>query len=109
MIEVYKMTSGKYDKNTRTPLKMKKDVTEHTSTRGHQYKLFAQRAKLETRKHSFGVRTVKTWNSLPADVVNVKKSGHLQNKIDNLLKTQDIVHDYKACLKNEKYTKRQNN
>jgi hypothetical protein len=35
--------------------------------RGHNYKLYVQRSRLESRKHLiFGNRIVKSWNNLPA-------------------------------------------
>ena len=38
-----------------------------TATRGHPYKLYAQRANLEVRRRFLTLRIVNTWNSLTAD------------------------------------------
>ena len=43
-------------------------VTE-TRTRGHKYKLFKRRSRLNIRKNVFSNRVVNTWNNLPSSVV----------------------------------------
>ena len=40
-----------------------------THTRGHSRKLCLEFARTNLRKHSFTVRTVNAWNSLPENVV----------------------------------------
>ena len=39
-------------------------------TRGHQYKLFLPRTRLDIRKRYFSIRVIKPWNSLGADTVS---------------------------------------
>lgn len=41
-------------------------------TRGHNYKLYVQRSRLESRKHFFSNRIVKSWNNLPAQPEHFK-------------------------------------
>ena len=53
-----------------------------THSRGHELKLFKKRARLDTRKHSFGYRTIDGWNSLPADVVNSSNIITFKNGLD---------------------------
>ena len=77
MIEVYKFMTGVYStdanvifgKNTR-------------QSRGHELKLVKKRARLDTRKHSFGYRTIDDWNSLPANVVNSSNINTFKNGLD---------------------------
>ena len=38
-------------------------------TRGHSYKLFLHQSRVNCRQHFFGIRVIKVWNFLPADVV----------------------------------------
>ena len=40
-----------------------------TRTRGHKYKLFKRRSRLNIRKNVFSNRVVDTWNNLPGSVV----------------------------------------
>ncbi len=49
MIEVFKIMSGKYDLDV-SDLFVKKTIL---ATRGHSYKLFKKRAKLDVRKFYF--------------------------------------------------------
>jgi len=37
------------------------------STQGHDYKLFQSYSRVDTRKHFFAERSIKPWNSLPAN------------------------------------------
>ena len=79
MIEVYKIImiiSGKYDAKAGNFIKMHADNTQRTGTRGNSKKLFHQRARLEVRRHSFNVRVVQTWNSLPDEIVCAKSLRH---------------------------------
>ena len=46
------------------------DRQTHRATRGHDYKLAVPRCRTELRRRSFGVRVVRTWNGLSADVVS---------------------------------------
>jgi hypothetical protein len=60
MIEVYKILTGKYDKDASNCLKLGKDMAELTSKRGHNKKLYHQRPKTQIRKNTFSIRIAKT-------------------------------------------------
>ena len=42
---------------------------QHSRTRGHPFKLMHIYSRLECRKHSFAIRSVAPWNSLPRKIV----------------------------------------
>ncbi|GFN93889.1 hypothetical protein PoB_002039500 [Plakobranchus ocellatus] len=50
MIEIYKIVTGIYDKNTCGFLKSWKDVAPRIGTRGHPFKLYSQQARWSLRK-----------------------------------------------------------
>ena len=98
MIEVYKITTGKYDPKIGGLLKMRNDQTNRTTTRGNTKKIYTQRARLDVRKYSFSVRTAQVWNSLPENVISAKTLNSFKNRLDGFWKNQDIVYDYRAHL-----------
>lgn len=67
MIEVYKIMSGKYDPEISNIFQHQEQ--ENRNTRGHKYKLFKPRCRLNIRKNSFCIRVVNMWNSLSENVV----------------------------------------
>ncbi len=65
MIETYRILYNLYDHNCSSMLKL------HTSfyvreTKGHRLKLHHEQTRLNKRKHSFRIRVVSLWNSLPS-------------------------------------------
>ena len=44
----------------------------HTSTRGHPYKLYKPFSHCRTRTSFFSIRVVNVWNDLPADIVDFR-------------------------------------
>ena len=59
--------------------------SEVQKMRGNKKKMFKNRANFDIRKHSFSMRIVNNWNSLPNKVVNAKtlnefKSRHWENE-----------------------------
>ena len=62
MIETYKILTQKYDPEVSNFIKLRED----SITRGHKYKIFKSRPRLDIRKYSFCVRVVETWNQLPS-------------------------------------------
>ena len=92
MIEVYKIVSGKYDTKVSGFIKMWED-------RGNCKKIFKQRARLDLRKYSFNIRIVKTWNSLPDEVVCAKTLNTFKNRLDKFWENQEVLYDnYKADI-----------
>jgi hypothetical protein len=70
MIEVYKIMSGKYDPEISNIFQHQEQ--ENRNTRGHKYKLFKPRCRLNIRKNSFCIRVVNMWNNLSENVVTAK-------------------------------------
>jgi ribosomal protein L33 len=61
MIELFKILTGKYDPEVSNFIQLKRE----SSSRGHNYKIFKIRHRLNIRKYSFIHRSVDTWNNLP--------------------------------------------
>ncbi|XP_062620616.1 uncharacterized protein LOC134282197 [Saccostrea cucullata] len=101
MIEVYKITSGKYDPLAADFIKLRRDHVTREQGRGNSKKLFVQRPRLNIRKFSFSVRTVSLWNSLPEDVVSAKTLNTFKNRLDNFWKDQDVLYNYKVDFKTD--------
>jgi hypothetical protein len=57
IIELYKIVTGKYDKSAGNFIKMWNDNTTRPGNRGHPFKIYPQRAKLDLRKNNFSIRT----------------------------------------------------
>ena len=71
MIVVFKLISGKYDNKQSNIIKKRNEIAERSSSRRNSQQLFIQRARLDIRKYSFGVRTAQIWNSLPDEVIDL--------------------------------------
>ena len=56
-------------------------VTE-TRTRGHKYKLFKRRSRLNIRKNVFSNRVVDTWNNLPSSVVEAPSVNSFKSRLN---------------------------
>ena len=69
MIETYKILSGKYDPEVSNLFNINTNSNRQDGTRGHIFKLYKNRSRLNIRKYSFCNRIVNTWNSLPSHVV----------------------------------------
>ena len=98
MIEMYKLVSGIYDTTTANFLKLRKDYTIRESGRGHTWMLFTQRPRLDIRKHSFTLRAVSVWNSLPDDIVCAKSINSFKNRLDKFWRNQEVLYNYTADL-----------
>ena len=57
----------------------------NSRTRGHSRRLYVPPARNNLRKHSFSLRAVSIWNSLPDDVVTSASLDIFKSKIDNIL------------------------
>ena len=78
MIETDKILTGKYDKDvTEGFFKLRQD----SDTRGHSLKIFKERPRLESRRHSFAFRVADPWNSLTEDIA-------LVSPISSILRTK---------------------
>ena len=88
MIQVYKLTSGAYDKDFPTLLEK-----STTGLRGNVKKLFIDRANKDIRKYNFSIRVRKIWNSLPNHVVNAESIESFEKGLDHHWKDQEVMYD----------------
>ena len=65
MIETFKIITGIYDSEVSPSL-----IIAPQYTRGHRYKIFKLRARLNIRKNFFMIRIVDIWNNLSDHVVS---------------------------------------
>ena len=94
MIEVYKIITGKNEKNCQLELKMNKKV----NTRGNQYKLYQSHSRLDIRKYFFTNRVVAIWNSLPDYVVMVESTVLFKKRLDKFWSNQAMFFNFEAEL-----------
>ena len=58
------------------------------TTRGHEFKIYKQRARLDARKFFFSQRVVDEWNSLRPEIVNANSVNAFKNSLDPILKSR---------------------
>ena len=94
IIEVYKIVSGKYDEEVSNIFQL----SDVENTRGHSYKIYKQRARLNIRKNSFCNRIVNIWNNLPEYIVEAKTIMTFERRLDRHWNNQDQLYDYRAKI-----------
>ena len=57
-------------------------IAEYRQTRGHPYKLFKRRSKLNIRANNFSNRVVNSWNALPENVVNAPSLNAFKSRLN---------------------------
>jgi len=60
---------------------------DESGRRGHIYKLFKTRVRLDMSKFSFGNMVCEQWNHLPGDVVSSSSVNIFKGRLDNDLRT----------------------
>ncbi|KAK3090353.1 hypothetical protein FSP39_011129 [Pinctada imbricata] len=99
MIELYKITSRKYDTSAGDFLKMRDETALRKGGRGNSKKILIQRANLEVRRNSFCLRSAAIWNSLPEDVISAKTLNTFKNRLDKYWEGQEVKFDnYRASI-----------
>ena len=93
MIEVYKIMSGKYDPEISNIFQHQEQ--ENRNTRGHKYKLFKPRGRLNISKNSFCIRVVNMWNSLSENVVTANTLLTFERRLDRYWENQDKFYNYR--------------
>ena len=78
MIQTFKIVSG----IDRTDASHILEFREESTTRGHDKKIFKQRARLNVRKSAFSHRIVNDWNSLPQSVVDTENLNQFKSRLD---------------------------
>ena len=96
MIEVYKILNGIYDSNVVPSLMRNHD----NRTRGNDFKLIHNRARLDIRKYSFANRIVSLWNMLPNWVVLSESINGFKMNLDKCWSFQDLYYNWKADIVN---------
>ena len=99
MIEVYKIMSGKYDPEISNIFQHQEQ--ENHNTRGHKYKLFKPRCRLNIRKNSFCIRVVNMWNNLSENVVTANTLLTFERRLDRYWENQDQFYNYRAVITTE--------
>ena len=94
MIETYKIHTGKYDPEVSNFIKLRED----SYTRGHKYKIYKYRPRLNVRKYSFCMRIVDQWNSLPSSVVDAKSVNSFERRLDRLWRNQPVYYNYREAI-----------
>ena len=77
MIEVFKMTSGKYDEDIKPPISLKEDL-DLRHTRGNSKKLRKERCNKSVRSNFFRNRVTNFWNDLAESVYKPLLCAHLR-------------------------------
>ena len=95
MIELYKATSGKYEKELCRFYKLRVAETERPGRRFHDKTLYQTPSRTNIRSHAFGNRNVKLWNSLPIETVNAPSTDAFKKRLDKHWQNQPIVYDYR--------------
>ena len=57
-------------------------IATETRTRGHKYKSFQRRSRLNIRKNVFSNRVVNTWNNLPSSVVEAPSVNSFKSRLN---------------------------
>ena len=57
-------------------------TAQYQATRGHHYKLFKRRSRLNFMANTFSNRCINTWNNLPANVVNAPSVNAFKNRLN---------------------------
>ena len=84
IIQVFKIVHKIDDIDMRTFF----TLTENNQLRGHNLKLNKPRANKSIKLHSFSLRNIPVWNSLPLEVVNSRAVVEFKTKLDNLWRSQ---------------------
>ena len=99
MIECYKLTNNLYDSKVSDILTLHQDKVEMPNrTRGHNKKLYVNKADRVVRRNSFAYRVTDTWNNLPYEVVNSSSLNIFKNSLDRLWETEDIKYNFKKAF-----------
>ena len=98
MIELYKATSGIYEPQLCSFVKMRADETERQGTRRHQKTIYPTHSNSNIRRNAFCNRNVALWNSLPGNVVNASTINTFKARLDRHWSNQPAVWDHTADI-----------
>jgi hypothetical protein len=83
LIETFKILNGCYDCPELSDLFTR---NTNTRTRGHNFKLSANKCKTNIGKNLISNRIANAWNKLPSEVVNARSVNQFKNRLDKLSK-----------------------
>jgi ribonuclease P/MRP protein subunit RPP40 len=81
LLEAFKIIRGKEKLDPTTFF----TFSSYSRTKGHQYKLYKPRARLDCRKYFFSHRVVDLWNELPNDAVSCETTDQFKRHLDKFL------------------------
>ncbi|CAH8570357.1 unnamed protein product [Schistosoma haematobium] len=73
------------------PLKHLLKLSSNNNLRGNTQKLETQHSKTECRHNFYSLRVVKSWNSLPAELVQATSQESFKRQLDLFLRTKDSI------------------
>ena len=94
MIETFKILNNIYDSRVTNFL----SKSNFSTTRGHNFKLFVQRANFNTRKWLFSICILDIWDRLPSNVVNASNVMCFEKRLDKCWADLKIKLDHEAPL-----------
>ena len=98
MIELFKVTSGKYEEGLCSFVSLRAQEAERHGNRFHGKTIFPTHSHSNIRKFAFRNRNVATWNSLPAAVVDAPSVDSFKKRLDSHWKHQPLLYDYKEDI-----------
>ena len=96
MIETYKLMTGKYDHKLVDFMPKQHDSSTSLPTRGHQLKLYRQRAEKNLRNNLFSLRVTSYWNSLPDNVVQAPNIKTFESRLDQHWKEYEGKYNFRS-------------
>ena len=85
LIETFKIVNRKYDINPDLFFQM-----DEGDRRGHDYKLFKKRFRLNVRKYFFSNRVIDNWNSLSANCINCSTTNTFKRHLSSELESETV-------------------
>ena len=96
MIEIYKMLTGNYDKDS--CIKFKFVNYPGTQPRGNKLQIYQDHVHYKLRKYFFANRVIHTWNSLPNAVVEASSINSFKNRLDKYWINEEFKFNWEADL-----------
>ena len=90
LIEIYKITTGKYDNSVSNSL----FTFNNRTSRNHRLKLKIHRPYTNLRKNSFTLRSITTWNKLPESIVLSESTKIFESKLDKYFQNQTGINAF---------------
>ena len=96
MIETYKLMTGKYDHKIVNFMPKQHDSSTSLLTRGHQLKLYRQRAEKNLWNNFFSLPVTSYWNSLPDNVVQSPNIKTFESRLDQHWKEYEGKYNFRS-------------